>query len=138
MDLVCYGRGAVMQDTEIAAFTIKACDALVGATVPAPVLQVLQVWQSADFPDVNGNNGYLRFSFELLNAITTIPDVTICQAAMAEFQNFCQDGMFSFIIDNICLLIEFVGNGNSQGGEATIGGGSYKFDVDPTDDGDNY
>ena len=93
-DLSCYGRGAVAQDAEIEAFAIQACDALVGASVPKPAVKALQVWQSADFADVNGNAGYLRFSFELLNAIQAMPTTTVCQAAMNEFTSFCQHGMY--------------------------------------------
>ena len=91
-----------------------------GANVPKPVQKALQVWQSADFADVNGIDGYLRYSFEILNDVAAMPDIQLCTEAMNMFAALCQKG-----------------NGGTQGGENTVGK-NYKFNVDPTDDYDNY
>ena len=88
--LSCYGRGATAQDSQIQIFAIKACDALVGANVPKPIKNALQVWQSADFADVNGYYGYLRYSFEILTDVSEMPDVQLCTAAMDKFLSMCQ------------------------------------------------
>ena len=90
--LSCYARGAVAQDSQIQAFTLQACDALVGANVPKPVKNALQVWQSSDFADVNGIAGYLRYSFEILTDVADMPDVQLCTGAMNMFAALCQAG----------------------------------------------
>ena len=89
------------QDSEIQGFALAACDALVGANVPKPVVGALQVWQSSDFADVNGIEGYLRYSFELLNDVADMPDVSLCTSAMEMFAALCQDGeslLFLFVV----------------------------------------
>ena len=146
--LSCYGRGAVAQDSEIQDFALQACDALVGANVPKPVQQALQVWQSSDFAEVNGIQGYLRYSFEILNDVSAMPDVQLCTSAMNMFAALCQDGMDlepllpRLLLRSCCSVFELTlsfrtGNGATQGGENTVGM-DYKFNVDPTDDYDNY
>lgn len=90
--LSCYGRGATAQDSEIQDFAVKACDALVGANVPKPAQKALQVWQSTDFADVNGIQGYLRYSFEILNDVSEMPDPKLCTGAMDMFAALCQNG----------------------------------------------
>lgn len=89
----CYGRGALAQDSQISAFAIQACDALVGLTVPKPLVDALKVWQSPGFADATGTLGYLRFSYQLL---TDAPNASpsLCNAALQSFQNFCQDCKF--------------------------------------------
>ena len=90
--LSCYGRGATAQDSQIQDFALKACDTLVGANVPKPLKNALQVWQSSDFADVNGIDGYLRYSFEILEDVSEMPDVQLCTGAMDMFSSLCQKG----------------------------------------------
>ena len=91
--LVCYHRGSLAQDSMITAYVTQACDALLGAAVPAPALKALQIWQSPSFGDANGINAYLRFSYELLTANTNNAPPSLCEQALGSFQNYCQDGM---------------------------------------------
>ena len=92
--IICYGRGALMQDSEITAHAVEACNALVGLNVPRPATKALQVWQSLDFADVNGFEGYLRYSFEILEDMAKMPDYGMCTGALDLFNNFCQNGSF--------------------------------------------
>jgi len=101
---MCYGRGAVAQDSEIQDFTIQACNMLVGANIPKPAQNALKVWQSTDFADVNGIQGYLRYSFEVLNDISEMPDLKMCTAAMDMFTALCQASMWRFPPLNISGL----------------------------------
>lgn len=84
-----------IEDSEIQTLTVTACDALLGMALPKPAANVLQIWQSADFSDANGNLGYLRYGFEILNAITNEPDQSLCEQAMDMYLDYCQSCEYS-------------------------------------------
>lgn len=81
------------QDSQIQAFATQACDYFVNSTLPKPAVKALQVWQSSDFADVNGIDGYLRYSFKILNKVAEEPSVQICTSAMDMFSALCQHRM---------------------------------------------
>lgn len=110
----CYGKGSIQYDTSIAGFITDACDGLVDSSLPPLVKNVLRVWQSGQLSDASGIASYVRFSTKLLTNGFQY-DKTLCQEALAKFNDFCQTT-----------------SGQTHGGEIDVGK-AIMFNADATE-----